>query len=210
LYLGGEKLNRFRLAAFFFSACLCLNVIIVSAQTPDAPEPSASVPAERPSSRETDESLIIFGGAEAEAADGGTSFPAVLRMVVVLALTAAAIYGIVFWLKRVTRPPVPRNPHIRVLSSVPLGSNRYLHVVSVGAKTWLLGAGDGGVSLIADITDQEAEVTAMLQDSLNGTEAAALRLPDFKALLRRLGGLPADRRPGADNVRKRRERLKGL
>ncbi|MDR2020749.1 MAG: flagellar biosynthetic protein FliO [Treponema sp.] len=131
-------------------------------------------------------------------------------MVAVLALTAAAIYGIVFWLKRVTRPPVPRNPHIRVLSSVPLGSSRYLYAVSVGAKTWLLGAGDGGVSLIAEITDQEAEVTAMLQDTLDGAEPAALKLPGFKALLRRLGGLQADRRPGADNVRKRRERLKGL
>jgi flagellar protein FliO/FliZ len=131
-------------------------------------------------------------------------------MVLVLALTAAAIYGIVFWLKRVTRPPAPRNPYIKVLSSAPLGSNRYLHVVSLGAKTWLLGAGDSGISLIAEVTDQEAEVAAMLQDTLKGSDAAGLKLPDFKALLRRLGGLSADKRPTADNVRKRRERLKGL
>jgi flagellar protein FliO/FliZ len=208
--LGGEKLNRFRLAAFFLSACLLLNAIVVSAQTPDAPEPSGSVPAESSPSLQADESRIVLGDAPPAAAGGGTPIPAALRMVVVLALTAAAIYGIVFWLKRITRPPVPRNPHIKVLSSVPLGSNRYLHVVSVGAKTWLLGAGDGGISLIAEITDQEAEVAAMLQDTRNGAEAAALKLPDFKALLRRLGGLPVDRRPTADNVRKRRERLKGL
>jgi hypothetical protein len=83
-------------------------------------------------------------------------------------------------------------------------------VVSVGAKTWLLGAGDGGISLIAEITDQEAEVAAMFQDTLNGAETAVPKLPDFKALLRRLGGLPADRQSTTDNVRKRRERLKGL
>jgi flagellar protein FliO/FliZ len=206
LYLGGEKLNRFCLVAFFLSACFFLNAIIVSAQTPDMPEPS--VPAEAAVSPQTDESLLLLGE-DVPAAVAGSSFWAVFRMVVALALTAAAIYGIVFWLKRVARPPAPRNPHIRVLSSVPLGSNRTLHAVSVGGRTWLLGAGDGGVSLIAEITDQEAEVTAMLQDAQNGAEAPP-GLPGFKALLRRLGGLQADRRPGADNVRKRRERLKGL
>jgi flagellar protein FliO/FliZ len=198
------------LAVFFFSACLLLNTIVVSAQIPDAPEPSGSVPAEGSPSPQTDESLMVLGDAPPAAAGGGTSIPAVFRMVAVLALTAAAIYGIVFWLKRIARPPAPRNPHIKILSSVPLGSNRYLHVVSIGAKTWLLGAGDGGISLIAEITDQEAEVAAMLQDTRNGAEAATLKLSDFKALLRRLGGLPVDRRPVADNVRKRRERLKGL
>jgi flagellar protein FliO/FliZ len=208
--LGGEKLNRFRLGAFFFSACLLFNITVVSAQTPDTPEPSGSVPAEEASSPQTDESRIVLGDGPVAAADGGASFWAVFRMVAVLALCAAAIYGIVFWLKRVARPPVPRNPHIKILSSVSLGSNRGLYVVSVGAKTWLLGAGDGGISLIAEITDQEAEVAAMLQDTLNGAEAAALKLPDFKALLHRLGGLPADRRSGTDNVRRRRERLKGL
>jgi flagellar protein FliO/FliZ len=222
--LGGEKLNRFRLflAVILISAAGSANGGL-SAQTPGpsgaagpgaaetspaaAETPGAATPAAAPA--QLDESLIVLGEVPEAPGAGPSSFPVVLRMVLVLALTAAAIYGIVFWLKRVTRPPEQTNPHLKVLASVPLAPGRSVHVVSVGSKTWLLGAGDGGVSLIAEITDQEAEVAAMLQDD-SQRRSAAPRFSDFKSLLRRLGGNLPDRRPGPENVRRRRERLKGL
>jgi hypothetical protein len=83
----------------------------------------------------------------------------------------------------------------------------------VGSKAWLVGAGEGGVSPIAEISDQEA-VDAMLLEDASRKSAESIRgpLPDFGALLRRLAGGSLPDKPGAspENVRKRRERLKGL
>jgi flagellar protein FliO/FliZ len=93
------------------------------------------------------------------------------------------------------------------VASAHLGSNRFVHVVSVGPKqAWLVGAGDGGVSLIAEITDKETVDAMLLEDSQKTTETG--KFPDFRSLLRRFGGDTPG--PSPENIRKRRERLRGL
>jgi flagellar protein FliO/FliZ len=211
--LGGEKLNRF----FVFLAVILLlaggfagDPSPVSAQIPDSPGtggPAGEVFQPAPS----DESLLLLedGAAEGQTG-GGSAFWIILRMVFVLALVAGAVYLVVFLLKRVTRPAEQLSPHLKVLSSSHLGSNRYVHVVSVGPKAWLLGASDGGVSLIAEITDPDVVNAMLLDDSRKSAESNAGRLGDFSRLLRRLGGGPDTRPPSPEDLRKRRERLKGL
>jgi flagellar protein FliO/FliZ len=137
----------------------------------------------------------------------------VLRMVLVLALAAAAIYGVVFFFKRLSRPAAPKNPYLKVLATAPLSPNAHVAVVALGNKAWLVGAGtgagSGGVSLISEITDQEMVDAMLLDDSrIDGGRPKFL---DFSAILRRLGGgsVP-DKRFSADDLRKRRERLKNL
>jgi flagellar protein FliO/FliZ len=131
-------------------------------------------------------------------------------MVLVLALAALAIYGVVFFIKRLSRPPQSRDPHLRVLARTPLGPGTFAAVVSVGSKAWLIGGGDGGISLLAEIEEQEA-VAAMLADDARKAGEAPLRFGDFKTLLRRLGGAPAgDSLTGyhAESLRHKGERLK--
>ncbi|MDR2393431.1 MAG: flagellar biosynthetic protein FliO [Treponema sp.] len=144
---------------------------------------------------------------------GAVSFFTILRMILVLALAAGAIYGVVFFLKRISHPPDQKDPHLKVLAGVHLGSNRFVHVVSLGAQAWLLGAGEGGVSLIAEITDRETIDTMLMDASRRHAETGAGKLLDFSQLLRRLGGEAGpdpQARLKAENVRKRRERLRGL
>jgi flagellar protein FliO/FliZ len=133
-------------------------------------------------------------------------------MVLVLALAAAAIYGVVFFLKRAARPREQNNPHLKVLTSAHLGSSRFVHVISVGSHAWLVGTGEGGVSLIAEINDKEAIDAMLLDESRRSVESAPGRFPDFRALLRRLGAREtSDGQPfSPENLRRRRERLKGL
>jgi flagellar protein FliO/FliZ len=133
-------------------------------------------------------------------------------MVLVLVLAALAIYGVVFFLKRLGRPAEQRDPYLKVLASAHLGSNRFVYVVSVGSRAWLVGAADNGVSLIAEVDDQEAVDAMRLDDSRKSAETGS-RFLDFKTMLRRLSGgnFPENSgSPSADNVRKRRERLRGL
>ena len=162
------------------------------------------------------ESLFVFGTPSPEdtlPAPTPTLF-VVLRMVLVLALAAAAIYAVVFLFKRLARPPAQKNPYLKVLASVPLGAGGSVSVVALGNRAWLLGtgsgAGSGGVSLIAEVTDREMVDAMLLEDSRSG-EGGQSKFLDFSAILRRLGGgaLP-DKRFGADDLRKRRERLRNL
>jgi flagellar protein FliO/FliZ len=144
---------------------------------------------------------------------GGSSLSVVLRMVAVLALAALAIYGFIFLFKRLIRPREQGDSYLKILSRASLGPNRSVYVISVGSKAWLVGAGEGGVSLIAEISDQETVDALLLEDaSRRSAESIRGQFPDFGALLRRLAGgsLPDKGRASPDNVRKRRERLKGL
>lgn len=184
------------------------NLHILSAQ--DAPggiDPAAVAPVAEPGP----ESLIVFDAAEEGpdiAAPGTFSGFAALRMVLVLALSAAAIYGVVFFFKRLAKPSVAANPYLKVLARAPVASGNAVAVVSVGTRAWLVGAGDGGVSLIAEIEDRELVDAMLLDNSRN--EGGASKFPDFSALLRRLGGGKNERRLGAGDLRKRRERLDRL
>jgi flagellar protein FliO/FliZ len=131
-------------------------------------------------------------------------------MVLMLALAAAAIYGVVFFIKRASRRVELRDPFLRILASAHLGSNRYAHVIALGSKAWLVGAAEGGVNLVSEIEDKDTLDALFLEDSRKSAEAAPGRFIDFKTMLRRLGMKVDSGAPGADNIRKRRERIKGL
>ena len=156
-------------------------------------------------------SLDENDGGTAAAADGaGTSTWAVVRMVLTLALAAAAVYGVVFFIRRSSRKTVYNDPFLKILSSAHLGSNRYVHIVAVGNnKAWLLGSSDGGVNLIGEVEDKDVLNAMLLEDSKKIDETTG-HFPDFLSVLRRLGVRSESSVPGADEIRKRRERLKGL
>jgi flagellar protein FliO/FliZ len=222
--LGGEKLHHVHgclFAVLVISAGLCFgNLSTLSAQTPD-PQGDVSLSGELPpdGAPPSAESLFVFGEPSPDAAAPAPT-PAIfvaLRMVLVLALAAAAIYGLVFFFKRLSRAPEQGNPYLKVLAGAPLGGGSSVSVVALGAQAWLVGTGSGGVSLIAEITDRELVDAMLLEESRRGPgngsrgPGGGQKLLDFSAILRRLGGGgPADKRFGAEDLRKRRERLKNL
>jgi len=132
-----------------------------------------------------------------------------IRMILVLALAAAAVYGIVFFLRKTSKQISSSDPFLKILASSHLGFNRYVHIASVGSKAWLLGASEGGVNLISEIEDKEIIDAMLLEDSKKSTETQN-RFHDFLSILRRLGTPGQTRSSGIDEIRKRRERLKGL
>jgi flagellar protein FliO/FliZ len=216
--LGGEKLYHFHkilFAALFLIAGLFIGDLhILSAQTPG---PLDSVPQTEaaPVAEPDPESLIVFNAqeeGEAVSAPEALSGFAVFRVVLVLALSAAAIYGVVFFFKRLSKPPEQASPYLKALARIPVGSGSAVAVVSVGTRAWLVGvgAGDGGVSLIAEIEDQETVDAMLLDHSRNGPANGAPAALNFSTLLRRLGGGNGDKRFGAGDIRKRQERLNKL
>jgi flagellar protein FliO/FliZ len=223
LYLGGEKLKPFRFFAVVYFATIF--GFLLHAQTPDASLPGGETqvrtdassaetgaPPEAPS-QAVDENFLLLDEAlpEGNAVSGPSSFFLILRMVLVLVLVAAAVYGLVYFFRRLGRPAPERDPYLKLLSSVHLGSNRYVHVVALGAKAYLIGAGDSGVSLIGEVEDQEIVDTMLLDEGRRALEGGG-RLLDFTRLLQRFRQPKDDAAalPGADAMRKRRERFRGL
>ena len=164
-----------------------------------------------------DETAIVLDEAaiDPEAVPSGPTIWTVLRMILVLAIAAAAVYGVVYFLRRIAKPQTQQDPNLKILASVHMGSNRFVHVVSVGTAAWLVGASDGGVNLIAEVADQEAIDTMLLEYSARQSEAGPSGGMDFSKLFSRFSGrgkppFPDSFPPSADNLRKRRERIRGL
>ena len=146
----------------------------------------------------------------------GTAMPApasafsIIRVILTLAVVAAAIYGLVFFIKRGSRGGAGQDPFLKILASVSLGANRGVHIISVGSKAWLVGAAEGGVNLIAEIEEKETLDAMVLENSRKSAAPGIGRFGDFKALLRRHGMAPDSIAPDPQEIRKRSERLKGL
>ena len=210
--MGGEKLNSIRPNKGAFPAAFLIIAVFLTASSPLF-------------AQTVDESTLILGEIPpaAEAA-GGSSIMIILRMVLVLALAALAIYGVVFFIRRLAKPRELLDPHLKVLARVPLGNDSFAAVLSVGSKAWLVGGGTGGLSLISEIDEIEALETMMLDDARKAAESGSGPFIDFRSLISRFG---AGRREGkkitsdglndphaentlADNLRRQRERLKRL
>ena len=79
-----------------------------------------------------------------------------VRMLIILAAVVLVIY-LLFWvLRRGAGRKIQENDLIHVLGSRGLAGNRALHLVEVGTSVYLVGASDGGVQLIAEVTDKES------------------------------------------------------
>ena len=77
-------------------------------------------------------------------------------MLIILAAVVGVIYLIFWLLRRGSGKKIQENNLIHVLGSRSLAGNRALHLVEVGTSVYLVGASDGGVELIAEITDKES------------------------------------------------------
>ena len=134
----------------------------------------------------------------------------IFRVLLTLAVVAAAIYGMVFFIKRAAKGKTASDPFLKVLANAQIGVNRSAYVLSVGTQAWLVGAAENGVSLIAEIGDKDALNAMLLAESEKSAQVLPGRFLDFKTLLGRLGMKAETNAPGPDNIRKRSERLKGL
>jgi flagellar protein FliO/FliZ len=170
-----------------------------------------------------EEQSILIGGDEVDeaAANGGLStFFLILRLVLALALVAAAIYGIAFFLKKIARPATQEGRFVKVLASAALGPNKAVHVIAVGPKAWLVGdTENGGVSLIAELTDQETVDAMLLEDSKRNADGAGKAgfVNLFRSAMESKTGVAGKKEtagetaaPTADRLRKTRERLQEM
>ena len=162
----------------------------------------------------SEESLVIPGGDQPEAAaPAASSGPLVsswdfVRMLLILAAVVAVIYLLFYLLKRGFRRQLPQNDLIRILGSRNLSGNRALHLVAMGRSVFLVGAAEGGITLIAEIKDPET------LDQIRLDSAAAAKLPQgfaglFQSFLKG-GGRQGPAGDSLDFMKKQRQRLQKM
>lgn len=103
----------------------------------------------------------------AKTAAGSSTLAYFLRMIVVLALVLAAIYGVYRLMKKAAGPKTVESPAVKILASTSLGAGKALHVVLVGSKGFLVGATDSQVNLVAAIDDKEYLDALALEAAIN-------------------------------------------
>ncbi|MDR2534692.1 MAG: flagellar biosynthetic protein FliO [Treponema sp.] len=216
LYLGGGKLKYFRILviiAVSIGEGLSGNTLVFAQTTDPGAQSVSTVPEEESFLLQREDAISIGEGSSNPSRKTG-SFGMILQMVLVLALAAAAIYGVVFFLKRISRPQEQKDPYLKILAAAHLGSNRFVHVVSVGSKAWLIGASEGGVSLISEIEDPETVDAMLVEASRKTAEAGTGKLSDFAHLLNRFSGrehTPVQTNLNLnENIQKRLERLQKM
>lgn len=213
---------------------LVLVFCILCTSAAQAPAGTQSVP--------SDESKIFLGTADSNGATGSVERESesgvwiLLRIIIVLALVCAAIYGVVYLMKRSTRINVANDPYLKSVAQLHLAPNKSLQVITVGAKAFLVGITEQAISLVGEIDDRELIDAMNLASERNAVAAPASFasiLSSFLPAQNRASGTQKGNEAGervragntdsgtgiqeaeaaagtADFIRRQRERLRGI
>ena len=127
--------------------------------------------------------------AGASQAAGASAGGGLVRTIVGLAIVIAVIYGLYWVLKQVksSREERASGSGLGTLATLPLGTNRSLHLVRAGGEVVLLGVGEGGVTPIRTYGEHEARALGLIADeddddqAPKGPKAAASLPPHVRA-----------------------------
>ena len=98
----------------------------------------------------------------------------IVRTIVGLAVVIGVIYGLHWILKQVkaSKQASASGTGLEDLATLPLGTNRSLHLVRAGGEIVLVGVGEAGVTHIRTYSEDEARALGLLDDDVIGELAA--------------------------------------
>jgi flagellar protein FliO/FliZ len=96
----------------------------------------------------------------------GASGGSLVRTIVGLAIVIGVIYGLAWVLRQVkaSKQAGAEGAGLTTLATLPLGTNRSLHLVRAGGEIVLVGAGEHGVTPIRTYTEDEARRLGLIDD----------------------------------------------
>src|SRR3954452_19187559 len=147
---------------------------------------------------------LNLGGAGAGAksvAEAGAGGGSLVRTIVGLVVVIAVIYGLTWVLRQLKarNEAGPEATGLRTLATLPLGTNRSLHLVRAGEEVVLVGSGEHGLTPIRTYSEAEARALGLLDDGEdNDGDGPAAGTRASEAF-----GAPARRRRLLDEIRRR-------
>lgn len=113
------------------------------------------------SKQTSDETAIYLDAAASPAAaqtaktSGPSSIWILVRVVLVLALVCAGVYGVVYLMKKSTGTKAGNDPYLKNIASLYFSPNKSVQVISLGERAYLVGVTDQAINLIAEVQDKE-------------------------------------------------------
>ena len=116
---------------------------------------------------------LVGPTSSAHAAGGGS----LVRTIVGLAIVLAVIFGLRWVMKQVKSSREDRGggSGLTAMGSLPLGSNRSLHVVRAGREVLVVGSGEHGVTPVRSYDEDEARALGIIGEEDVGDAPAATR-----------------------------------
>ena len=104
----------------------------------------------------------------APAQAAGSTGGGLVRTIVGLAIVIGVIYGLYWVLKQVkaSREETASGDGLETLATLPLGTNRSMHLVRAGQEIVLVGAGEHGVTPIRTYSEPEARALGLIVDEV--------------------------------------------
>lgn len=107
----------------------------------------------------------------------------ILSVLWVLVCTVAVLALCYYVTRRLTRLPalsryavgISQEGRLEVLARVPLGKDQSLVVAAVGKRCFLLGCAAGSISLLTELTEEEAAAWIARREEKNSTEQRSFR-----------------------------------
>ena len=141
--------------------------------------------------------LKLDNADSAPAQAAGSAGGGLVRTIVGLAVVIGVIYGLYWILKQVkaAREETASGEGLQTLATLPLGTNRSIHLVRAGHEIVLVGAGEHGVTPIRTYGEHEARVLGLIVEEgeepagdtiLLPAETVEKVRPGFVASLRKL------------------------
>jgi flagellar protein FliO/FliZ len=136
--------------------------------------------------------LNLSDDSSAPAQAAGSAGGGLVRTIVGLAIVIGVIYGLYWILKQVkaAREETATGDGLQTLATLPLGTNRSIHLVRAGHEIVLVGAGEHGVTPIRTYSEAEARALGLIEDesviTVEDAEPARKSNGSFLENLRRL------------------------
>ena len=113
--------------------------------------------------RSSEETPLRLDEEAQQASSGGGSL---VRTIVGLAIVLGVIYGLHWVLKQVkaSREGKASGSALTTLSTLPLGTNRSVHVVRAGDEVLVLGATEHGITQLRTYSEEEARAAGLLDE----------------------------------------------
>ena len=149
------------------------------------------------------------------ASRGGSSFFLVVRMIFILAVVIAAIYAVLWFLRRSMRTEAGDDQFLRQVASINIAPGKSVQVVTLTDKhAFLIGVSDDSVNLISKIDDLELVQAMNLYSDKNKKTSKPRTFQDILDIFmpggpRGEGIFSSSDRNEADFLEKQRDRLNG-
>jgi len=78
-----------------------------------------------------------------------------VRIVLVLIIVCAGIYGVVYLLKKSTRINAGNDPYLKNVATLSLSPNKSVRIITAGSQAFVIGVTDQSISLISELADKE-------------------------------------------------------